>query len=51
MFNANNYPNLFNLFNVINVTTQPIIVHDDDAGEDYDITELIKAAYAELNNN
>lgn len=43
-----NIANLLNLLTITEVTSSEIIVHDDDAGEDYDITELIKAAKAEF---
>lgn len=46
--NASDYPSLFNLLNLVDVTNEPIIVHDDDVGEDYDITPLIKEAKKEL---
>ena len=48
--NTNNIINLLNLLNITEVTDQPIIVHDIDADEDYDITDLIKAASVELTN-
>lgn len=43
-----NIENLLNLLSITEVTSSEIIVHDDDADADYDITELIKAAKAEF---
>lgn len=46
--NLNNYPNLYNLLTITDVTDQPIIVHDVESDEDYDITDLIKRALSEI---
>ncbi len=46
--NFSDYPNLYNLLTITDVTNEPIIVHDDDAGEDYDITQLIHEVRKEL---
>lgn len=44
----NTCPELYNLLNVVEVTDQPIIVHDIDNGDDYDITGLIRSVRKEL---